>query len=141
MSEKVSKEAFDTFCSSIYPKWFCDLAQKANEKGGLDNIKSFSTMEHTLRTAPMETRSMLEEMGIVENFPDDRIVVTPKMLADGVLEDPRNLIPKISDAGREVIMLCDNLYTPEELREANPAAQQELDDLIAAGDAEFGVNR
>ena len=142
MSEQISRELFDEFITSDWPMSFSALAQKASRKNvEPDQIRSYKALEFHVYMASGLERTMLEEMGIVENFPTDRARVTPGMLKDGVLEAPQNLQPKFSEFGREVIMACENLFTPEEHEAADVGKEAELAEIIKAGDAEFDVKR
>jgi hypothetical protein len=148
MSELISEELFDQFRSSDWPRQFSGMAQAACTKGvSIDELGSFPAYESGLIIAPKEELQMLEDMGIVEDHLSHRSPITPSMVKDmpvGIfisdfISESQDWIPRFSELGKQVIMACENLYTPEEHAAASEAAKPELERLIAEARAELGI--
>lgn len=143
MSELISQELFDEFRSSDWPALFSGLAQKASRKDvEPDQIKSYGALEYHLNIAASGLeRTMLLEMELVESYREGNVMATPSMVQDGLIGKPGDERFRFTDFGKEVIMACENLFTPEEHEAANKGKEAELAEIIKAGDAEFGVVR
>lgn len=140
MSELVSRELFERFQDSSWPRQFSAMAQKASGEGvAVDELQSFGTWETGLITAPKKDEEMLKDMGIIEQRLAHKGFVTPSMAQDGFRGDPNTYSPRFSDFGKQVIMACENLFTTEELTTANEAAESRLELLIAEAKAKFAI--
>jgi hypothetical protein len=139
MSERISEELFDRFRDSHWPAFFSAKALAARTEGATTvEPESLRAYEAHLLLIPKEDeeRQMLEDMGIIE----DEIVEPgrwgrPSERQDGIYEILAKYRSRFSEFGREVIMACENLYTPEEHASANEAAKPELERLEAEIDA------
>lgn len=139
MSELVSKELFNQFQDSSWPEQFSAMAQTASgEDVTVDELEFFTNHEVGLILVPKEEQQMLEDMGIIEYRLAQWGYVTPSMVQDGFRGDPNTYRPHYSELGKQVIMACENLYTPEEHAAAAESARPELDLLVAELNSEFG---
>jgi len=143
MSKEISKELFNEFSNSEWPREFSRMAQAARHEGvTLDNLTAFPAYETTLIVAPKEEQEMLEEMGIIEDEVLVADVGTPTVQRNYIPRhnlSPHVWTPRYTQFGKQVIMACENLFTPEDHAAADQAAQPELERLLAEGNAEFGV--
>jgi len=140
MSELISEELFDKFRSSSWPRQFSGMAQAASaESVAIDELASFPTRESDLIIVPKQEQQMLEDMGIVEDRLSDKGFVTPSMVKDGFHGDPNTYMPHFSEFGKQVIMACEDLHTPEDHADAAESAQPELERLITETNAQLGI--
>lgn len=132
MPERISEELFDQFRGSTWPRQFSELAQTAHSQGvSLDELRVFSTYEVGLTIMPPEDKEMLDAMGITEPRLWREVFLTPDMRQDGFRGDPNEYVTRYSEFGKQVIMACENLFTPKEHDAANEEARPILEKRLA----------
>ncbi len=108
----ISEELFDEFRSSKWPELFGGTAyhSRTNDtpfRGGLEGI------EACIAISPMEVRNMLEEVGAIRQDPQS--------------EHPDYCNFWFHRVGRQLVRVCEGLYTPEEYEQSEEEARAFLE--------------
>jgi hypothetical protein len=132
MPELISEETFDNFLSSDWPMEFSSMAQKASAQGvAIDKLGSFGVYQTNLILVRKDEQQMLKDMGITEDEllvkrqrASWRTIFSKRRAEDSI--SPNVCVPRYTQFGKELIAMCEDLYTPEEHAEANAEARANI---------------
>jgi hypothetical protein len=111
---------------------FSAMAQDGREEDvAVKDLKAFSVHEIGLIIAPREDQQMLQNMGILALFSEERGARRRTLFGRPIEPRLTRLNPYFTEFGIEVIAACEDLFTPEEHEAANEAAKPELERLRA----------